>query len=67
MGTRRKGWIIVGVAAMVVGAVWALQGLNILGGSSMTGNPDWVWAGLATVLGGGFALIHGLNRRQRKN
>jgi hypothetical protein len=34
--------------------VWALQGLNILPGSYMSGNPQWVINGAITmVIGGG--------------
>jgi hypothetical protein len=30
-------WLIVGVLAVVVGIIWTLQGVGILGGSVMTG------------------------------
>lgn len=47
----RWGWLIVGAVMILVGAVWTLQGLNILGGSFMSGNL------LYTVIGAIVALI----------
>lgn len=41
----RWGWLILGVLAVLVGVVWTLQGLNILGGSFMSGNPMWAVIG----------------------
>jgi hypothetical protein len=38
-------WLILGVLAVLVGVVWTLQGLNILGGSVMSGNPMWAIIG----------------------
>lgn len=43
---------VVGVVALVVGAVWVGQGLGYLPGSFMTGVRFWFWVGLACVLGG---------------
>ena len=43
---------ICGVMLVVVGAVWLAQGLNVLGGSSMTGNPFWALVGLPMVVVG---------------
>ena len=42
---------IVGVLMMLMGAVWFLQGINILPGSFMTGQIRWA------VYGGGTALV----------
>ena len=48
----RWGWLILGVLAVAVGAVWTLQGLNILGGSVMSGNPMWAIIGpIVAVVG----------------
>ena len=43
---------VVGVVAVVVGAVWVGQGLGYIPGSFMTGVQLWFWVGLACVLGG---------------
>jgi hypothetical protein len=31
-------WLIIGVLAVAAGVIWTLQGLNILGGSAMSGH-----------------------------
>ena len=38
-------WLALLVAA--AGIVWLLQGINVLPGSFMTGDPFWAWTGLA--------------------
>ena len=48
----RWGWLILGVLAILVGIVWTLQGLGILGGSSMSGNPMWAVIGPIVALVG---------------
>jgi hypothetical protein len=65
-GKRRPFWIVVGVIAILLGGVWALQGLKVIGGSAMTGVSIWIWVGAAVVVGGVFALFHGLSRRLPK-
>jgi glucose dehydrogenase len=44
--------LIAGLALVLVGAVWFLQGLDLLGGSSMTGNPFWSYVGAPMVVVG---------------
>jgi hypothetical protein len=62
-----RGWLVLalGLLAVVVGAVWTLQGLGYLGGSAMTG--ETVWAIVGPVVGVvGLALIgFGLRARSR--
>ena len=44
--------ISVGVGFLVVGAIWTLQGINVLPGSFMTGQPFWArTGGLMLLLG----------------
>jgi hypothetical protein len=52
------------VAALLVlfGAIWFLQGINVLPGSFMTGQIQWaVYGGIAIVVG--VALLFSANRR----
>jgi TRAP-type mannitol/chloroaromatic compound transport system permease small subunit len=44
--------MIFGVLLILAGATWILQGVNILPGSFMTGNPQWAINGAVTVLFG---------------
>lgn len=45
---------IIGVLVALAGLVWFLQGINLLPGSSMTGDPQWAINGaIAMAIGGG--------------
>ncbi|QKJ20198.1 hypothetical protein [Microbacterium hominis] len=54
----RRGWpfIVPGVLLALVGAIWTLQGLNVLQGSVMSGSSMWATIG-PFVLIAGVALI----------
>ena len=53
--------VVAGVAAIVVGAVWALQGLDVVQGSPMTGHGEWIVFGLL-LAGLGVSLLVGARR-----
>ncbi len=57
----RTGLIVVGVLVLLVGAVFAGQGLGYIPGSFMTGDIHWLWIGSGMVVVGlvlgGFALF----------
>lgn len=53
---------VVGIIAVVIGAVWVGQGLGYLPGSFMTGNRFWFWVGAACVLAG-LAILFASRRR----
>jgi hypothetical protein len=57
-------WLIVGVVVVVVGLVWTLQGLDVMGGSAMSGKT--VFAVIGPIVGVlGLVLIAvGLRRRR---
>jgi hypothetical protein len=45
-------WVVIGVLLVVVGAVWTLQGLDVLGGSVMSGDRTWAVIGpIVLVIG----------------
>lgn len=48
--------LIPGVILVLIGLVWTLQGLNVLGGSAMSGSSLWATIG-PIVLVIGLALI----------
>jgi hypothetical protein len=55
-------WVLV----VLVGAIWFLQGINILPGSFMTGDIRWAfYGGVAMSLG--VVLLVTTNRRRRKS
>jgi hypothetical protein len=43
---------IFAVLLMLAGGIWALQGLNLLPGTFMRGDPQWVINGMITLLVG---------------
>jgi hypothetical protein len=54
---------IVGILLILAGGTFALQGLNLLPGSSaMNGRPEWVVIGAAMVVAG-VALLVAASRR----
>jgi hypothetical protein len=53
-----------GAILVLVGAIWFLQGINVLPGSFMTGQIRWaVYGGLAILAG--ISLLLAANRRRR--
>ena len=54
---------IAGILLILIGAVWFLQGINVIGGSVMTGQAQWVVIGaIAAVVGIG--LLAFANRKK---
>jgi len=57
---------IVGSVLVFFGAVWFLQGINVLPGSFMTGQIRWaIYGGIAVA--GGVVLLIATNRRRRSH
>ncbi len=56
---------ILAIALVVTGCVWAFQGYGELGGSFMTGRPEWLWIGIACALVGAGLLVV-VNSRDRR-
>ncbi|MGE5829190.1 MAG: hypothetical protein ACM30G_12640 [Micromonosporaceae bacterium] len=59
-------WIVVGIIALLLGAVWTLQGLDILGGSAMSGESTWAIVGPIVAALGLLALMVGVRRRDSR-
>ena len=63
--TSRPGRIVlitVGVVALIVGGVFAGQGLNLIPGSFMTGNRMWLTVGLIVAIVGIILIVLGIRR-----
>jgi protein-S-isoprenylcysteine O-methyltransferase Ste14 len=43
---------IVGVVLVLLGGLWTLQGSNMLAGSAMSGQSQWLYIGLIVVVVG---------------
>ena len=59
-------WVgpVVGVLLVLLGGLWTLQGVGVVGGSFMTGSRLWLVIGLVLVVAG-VALLLRLRRRPR--
>ena len=55
---------VLGGLLALIGAVWTLQGANVLGGSFMSGSSRWLVIGLICLLAG-VALVVVAVRRSR--
>ncbi len=54
---------IIGALAIILGAIWFLQGINVLPGSFMTGQIQWaIYGGIAVIVG--LIIIILTNRRK---
>jgi len=51
---------IVGVVLALVGLLWFLQGIGLIGGSFMTGQPVWAVIGLVLLTLAGRLLVEAL-------
>lgn len=58
---------VVGVIAVLVGAVWVGQGANLIPGSVMTGDRTWLVIGLIIGVGGIVVIVLGLRRPGRED
>ena len=58
-------WLLIGLGLVLdlIGIVWFFQGINVLPGSFMTGQPFWAFAGAITALVGLGLVLLGLRRR----
>jgi hypothetical protein len=56
--------IAVGVILLIVGAVFAGQGANLIPGSVMTGDKMWLYIGLVVAFVGIVLLVLGISRRR---
>lgn len=54
---------VVGVLMLLMGAIWFLQGINVLPGSFMTGQIKWAVYGACMVVGGLLVLARANRRR----
>ena len=55
--------VIGGLVLDLIGTIWILQGLNILPGSFMTGQPFWAGAGMVSMIAGLALLLLGIRRK----
>ena len=66
-GPVLRGWTLMtfGLLAVVLGGLWTLQGLDVVGGSVMSGVRIWSLIGPAVALIGLVLIVLGVRRRAR--
>jgi len=52
MAAKKIGIDVLGAVLLLVGAVWTLQGMNVLLGSFMSGQTTWLAIGIVVALAG---------------
>jgi hypothetical protein len=58
-----RWWLVAGVLLVLMGAVWTLQGLGVVGGSVMSGDRTWAVIGPVVAVAGLVAIGIGARRR----
>ncbi|NYD74176.1 hypothetical protein [Leifsonia soli] len=58
-------FLILGIVLVLIGLLWTLQGLNVLGGSVMSGSPLWGTIGPLVLIVGVVLILVALLRRRR--
>ena len=59
----RLAAMIVGVLMFLLGIVWTLQGINVLRGSVMSGDPFWAILGIVILILGPILSYLGWRRK----
>jgi len=49
---NRRTLVALGILLVLLGALWTIQGLNVVGGSGMSGNKLWAVIGPLVVVAG---------------
>ena len=64
---RLKGWLLmtIGLLAIVIGALWTVQGLDILPDSKMSGKSVWTFIGAGVAVVGLILTVIGERVRSR--
>ena len=48
---------LLALIVLAIGALWSLQGVGVVGGSFMTGQSQWLYIGIVTMLVGLVGLV----------
>ena len=55
---------IIGIILVLLGGIWILQGSNVLAGSVMSGQSQWLYIGIVVLIVGLLALWWTYRRRR---
>ena len=57
---------VLGALMLIIGAVWTLQGANLIGGGFMSGSRMWLVIGLVVLVAGVALLSRSLRGRRAR-
>lgn len=62
----KRSWpfLVPGIALAAIGLVWTLQGVDVLGGSVMSGSPFWGIVGVVLLVTGLALIVVAIVRRR---
>lgn len=61
----RTTLIVAGAIVLVIGGIFAGQGANLIPGSAMTGDPTWLYVGIAMAVAGVVLIVVGARSRNK--
>jgi hypothetical protein len=61
---RGPGAIAFGAVCVLLGGLWFLQGIGVVGGSFMTGSRLWLFIGLVVLIGGAGIVVKAVRARR---
>jgi hypothetical protein len=64
MRAARLAALVFGAVLLITGTIWIFQGIGMLKGSFMTGQPFWAWMGAVAVMVGLPLVVRGITKRQ---
>lgn len=59
----RIAGIVIGIVLALLGLLWILQGSNVIGGSMMSGQSQWLYIGIVVLIAG--IIIAVVTQRRR--
>ena len=62
----RGGVIVISVLVGLLGLVWVGQGVGLIRGSFMTGDPKWAVIGAVLIVAAAAGVVWSLRRRSRQ-
>jgi hypothetical protein len=62
----RKAILGIGVVLILLGGLWTLQGIGVIGGSVMSGQSFWAIVGSLMLIAGAVACLLGLRGGTRR-
>jgi hypothetical protein len=59
-------WLVLGIVLVLAGATWTLQGVGVLGGSTMSNDTKWAVIGPIVAVAGLVSIFAGTRAKGRR-